>query len=127
MRNYFDHGGSMLDNPARSPLSHGLSLVWGFPPPARRGPKPTYTVADIVEAAMTVADEEGAAGISLPKIARALSLTPNALYRYVSSKDELLLLLVDAGAGPPPETLPDDWREGAAAWARALIERYRAR
>lgn len=117
----------MLDNPVGSPLPHGLSLVWGFPSPARRGPKPTYTVADVIEAAMAVADEEGAAGISLPKIARTLNLTPNALYRYVSSKDELLLLLVDAGAGPPPETLPDDWREGAAAWARALIERYRAR
>lgn len=118
----------MLDNPAGSPLSHGLSLVWGFPPPtARRGPKPTYTVADVIEAALAVADEEGAAGISLPKIARALDLTPNALYRYVGSKDELLLLLVDAGAGPPPETLPDDWREGAATWARALIKRYRAR
>lgn len=116
----------MLDNPAESPLSHGLSLAWGFSPPARRGPKPTYTVADIVEAAIAVADDDGAAGISLPKIARALNLTPNALYRYVGSKDELLLLLVDAGAGPPPETLPDGWREGARAWALALMERYRA-
>lgn len=117
----------MLDNTGGSPLPHGLSLTWGFPPPPRRGPKPAYTVAQIVEAAMAVADKEGAAGISLPKIARALNLTPNALYRYVSSKDELVLLLFDAGAGPPPATLPDDWREGAAAWALALIDRYRSR
>jgi AcrR family transcriptional regulator len=117
----------MLDNTGGSPLPHGLSLAWGFPPPPRRGPKPTYTVAQIVAAAMAVADEEGAAGISLPKIARALNLTPNALYRYVSSKDELVLLLFDAGAGPPPQDLPAGWREGAAAWARALIDRYRSR
>jgi AcrR family transcriptional regulator len=83
-------------------------------------------VAQIVDTAIALADEEGVAGLSLPKIARRLGLTPNALYRYVSSRDELELLLVDAGTGAPPE-LPADWRGGAAAWARALIGRYRAR
>jgi AcrR family transcriptional regulator len=83
-------------------------------------------VADIVAAALALADEEGVAGLSLPRIARRLDLTPTALYRYVSSKDELVLLLVDAGAGRPPDTLPGDWREGAAEWVRALIARYRA-
>lgn len=117
----------MLDNTAESPLPHGLALVWGFPPPARRGPKPAHTVAEIVDAAMALADKEGVAGLSLPKIARRLDLTPNALYRYVNSKDELVLLLVDAATGPPPTGLPHDWRAGAAAWARALIARYRAR
>jgi AcrR family transcriptional regulator len=117
----------MLDRTVESPLPHGLALAWDFPPPARRGPKPAYTVTQVVEAAMAVADDEGVAGLSLPKIARRLELTPNALYRYVSSRDELLLLLVDAGAGPPPDDLPDDWRAGAGAWVRALIDRYRAR
>ena len=116
----------MLDKPDTSPLPHGLALVWGFPPPARRGPKPAHTVAGIVAAAMALADEEGVAGLSLPRIARRLDLTPTALYRYVSSKDELVLLLFDAGAGTPPDTLPDTWREGAAAWVRALVDRYRA-
>lgn len=117
----------MLDRTGESPLPHGLALVWDLPPPARRGPKPAYTVAQVVDAAIALADEEGVAGLSLPKIARRLGLTPNALYRYVSSKDELELLLVDAGTGPAPSDLPTDWREGAAAWARALIARYRAR
>jgi len=117
----------MLDRTGESPLPHGLALVWGFPPSSRRGPKPAYTVAQVVEAAMALADEEGVAGLSLPKIARRLGLTPNALYRYVGSKDELVLLLVDAGAGPPPDDLPAGWRAGAAAWVRALVARYRAR
>lgn len=120
-------GTSMLDNAAESPLPHGLALVWGFPPPARRGPKPAYTVAEIVEAAMALADEEGVAALSLPRIARRLDLTPTALYRYVGSKEELVILLVDAGAGRPPDTLPHGWRAGAAAWVRALITRYRER
>ena len=117
----------MLDKAGESPLPHGLSLAWGFPPSSRPGPKPTYTVADIVDAALDLADREGATAMSLPKIARALNLTPNALYRYVNSKDELVLLVFDAGAGPPPSDLPADWRAGAAAWARALIDRYRTR
>jgi AcrR family transcriptional regulator len=113
----------MLDNP----LPHGLALAWGFPPPTRRGPKPAYTVTDIIAAAMALADDEGATALSLPKIAQRLGLTPNALYRYVSSRDELVLLLMDAGVGAPPESLPPDWRPGATAWVRELIARYRAR
>lgn len=114
----------MLDKAGETPLPHGLALVWGFPPPPRRGPKPAYTVADVVTAALALADEEGVAGLSLPRIARRLDLTPTALYRYVSSKDELVLLLVDAGVGAPPAELPGTWRDGAAAWVRALIARY---
>jgi AcrR family transcriptional regulator len=76
---------------------------------------------------MALADEEGFAALSLPRIARRLDLTPNALYRYVSSKEELMLLVMDAGSGAPPEDLPTAWRQGATAWARALIDRYRAR
>jgi AcrR family transcriptional regulator len=117
----------MLDKSGEPPLPPGLALVWGFPPPARRGPKPTYTVAEIVDAAIALADEEGLAGLSLPKIARRLDLTPNALYRYVNSKDELMLLLTDAATGPPPDELPEGWRAGAAAWVLALIARYQAR
>jgi AcrR family transcriptional regulator len=44
-----------------------------------------------------------------------------ALYRHVASKDELLALMVDAAAGPPPELpLGAGWRPATEAWARAL-------
>jgi AcrR family transcriptional regulator len=106
-----------------------LSLLWGLPAPARRGPKPGHTVPKIVEAARGLADEEGFAAVSLPKVARRLGLTANALYRYVNSRDELLLLLVDSGTGAPPDDIVDHprWRDGVAAWVHALIDRYRAR
>src|ERR1700682_2962173 len=40
---------------------------------------------------------EGAAGLSLRAVARDLGMVSSAVYRYVSSRDELLtLLLVDA-------------------------------
>jgi len=117
----------MLDKAGEPPLPPGLALVWGFPPSPRRGPRPAYTVPEVVAAAIALADKGGIDALSLPKIARELDLTPNALYRYVSSKDELMLLLSDAGTGPPPEELPPGWRDGAAAWVRALIARYLTR
>jgi AcrR family transcriptional regulator len=108
-------------------LPPGLATAWGFSPPARRGPKPGHSVGQIIAAAIELADEEGFPALSLPRIARRLGLTANALYRYVGSKDELLLLVLDAACGAPPDDLPRPWRAGAAAWTRALYGRYRTR
>lgn len=49
-----------------------------------------------------------------------------ALYRHVSSKDELLDLMIDVAAGEPPP-LPEDqgWRAGGEAWAVAQLEVFR--
>ena len=96
----------MLDKTGGSPLPHGLALVWGFPPPARRGPKPTYTVAESSTPRWHWRTRRAWPGSPSPGIARRLGLTPNALYRYIGSKDELVLLLMDAGTGPPPTDLP---------------------
>jgi AcrR family transcriptional regulator len=77
---------------------------------------------------VVLADQEGLAAASLPNIADSLGLTPNALYRYIGSKDELLVLLADVGLGPPPD-LPTgpDWRAALRAWTHAALDRYRAR
>ena len=116
------------DGPERD-LPPGLALAWGETPASRRGPKPGYSVERIVEAAVELADREGFAALSLPRIARRVGFTTNALYRYVSSKDELLVLLADAGWGPPPDSLSRirRWRAAATAWVRAVIERYHER
>lgn len=110
-------------------LPPGLVPAWVAAPRPRRGPKPARTVAQVVAAAVALADAEGLAAASLPGIAAALGLTTNALYRYVDSKDELLVLLADAGFGPPPPAGDDapDWRAAARAWAHAALDRYRAR
>ena len=51
----------------------------------------------------------------------AMNLTVNALDRHVKSKDELLLLMGDAGM-PEPPALPagEGWRAALAAWSREL-------
>jgi AcrR family transcriptional regulator len=118
----------MADDSLRQQLPPGLAMAWGvMPPPGKRGPKPAFSVERIVEAAMTLADAEGFAELSMPKIAGRLGISANALYRYVSSKDELLVLLGEAAVGPPPTSITgrDGWRQGAAAWVHALLGRYR--
>ena len=55
--------------------------------------------AKIVDLGRRQLVEYGAAGLSLRAIARDLGMVSSAVYRYVSSRDELLtLLLVDAYA-----------------------------
>ena len=112
----------------RPDLPPGLAPAWGATPRPRRGPKPSHSLAQIVAAAVELADADGLAAASLPNIAASLGLTTNALYRYVGSKDELLVLLADAGFGPPPPSPPgSDWRLATRDWTYAALDRYRAR
>ncbi|GAA2388347.1 helix-turn-helix domain-containing protein [Dactylosporangium salmoneum] len=91
-----------------------------------RGRRPTIDLAGIVAAGVALADAEGLAGLSMPRVAREVGVTQNALYRHVASKEELLVLVYDAGCGDPAP-LAGDWRTAARAWADALIHRYATR
>jgi AcrR family transcriptional regulator len=70
--------------------------------------------------------ERGAAALSVRAIARDLGMVSSAVYRYVSSRDELLtLLLVDAysdladAVDKARETVGDQWSDDVMAIARA--------
>ncbi|MFE2377634.1 TetR/AcrR family transcriptional regulator [Streptomyces sp. NPDC059398] len=107
-------------------LPPGLALAWGLPvKTGRLGRKPSQSVEGIVEAAVGLADEKGFAALSMPNIAKRVGLTANAVYRYVSSRDELLVLAAETAWGPAPdlETGTGRWRAAAARWTRAMIER----
>jgi AcrR family transcriptional regulator len=107
-------------------LPPGLVLAWGLPAKANKlGRKPTQSVEQIVETALELADAGGFAALSMPKIAQKLGLTANAIYRYVRSRDELLVLLSDAAWGPAPDQIVDerDWRAAATAWTQAMVDR----
>ncbi|WP_427885741.1 TetR/AcrR family transcriptional regulator [Kribbella sp. GL6] len=107
-----------------SQLPPGLVLAWGRPAKSHRlGRKPTQSVEQIVDAALELADADGFAALSMPKLAQKLGLTANAIYRYVRSRDELLVLLADAAWGPAPDLHAADWRAGATGWTRAMVDR----
>lgn len=104
-----------------------VELLWGLRDRGRRGgPKPALSLDRIVAGAVELADTGGLAALSMSRLAEALGFTTMSLYRYVVSKDELLVLALDAAIGPPPEEVPDvGWRAGCEAWAAALMEVYR--
>ncbi|NUP25662.1 MAG: TetR/AcrR family transcriptional regulator [Nocardia sp.] len=109
-------------------LPPGLAAAWGVTGVGpRRGPKPAHTVEEIVTVATHLADTEGLAAASLPKVAGRIGVTTNALYRYISSRDELISLVADRAWGDPPALRNGNWRDGAALWSRRLFERFLSR
>ncbi len=73
-----------------------LQLIWEKPEPPRRAAPTALNRNLIVEAAIALADREGLPGLSLRNVGTALNAGPMRLYAYISSKGELLDLMVDA-------------------------------
>ncbi|MGW7386849.1 TetR/AcrR family transcriptional regulator [Streptomyces sp. NPDC054794] len=97
-------------------------LVWERPePPTRPAPVP-LSREQIVRAAIELADREGLEAVSLRRVAAVLDVGPMRLYRYLSTKEELLDLMVDAVYGeiPTPDPAGGDWREALRSFARGM-------
>src|SRR6202041_553797 len=80
-----------------------LDLLWGASDRPRRGPRPSLSLERIVTEAISLADAEGLAGLSMQHLAERLGCAKMALYRYVPGKSELVALMVDTALGDPPE------------------------
>ncbi|WP_285664530.1 TetR/AcrR family transcriptional regulator [Actinorhabdospora filicis] len=96
-----------------------LRRLWRRPETSRLGRPATLDVETVVAAAVALADRDGLAGVTLPKVAAGLGVTGMSLYRHVGSKDELLELMHDAALGDPPVIADAGWRAGLRAWAVA--------
>ncbi|MET9860106.1 TetR/AcrR family transcriptional regulator [Streptomyces smyrnaeus] len=105
-------------------LPAGVAAAWGLKERPGKGPARALDVRRIVAAAIGVADAEGLAAVSMSRVATEIGVSTMALYRYVASKEELLVLMEDAAIGTPPAGPPsgEGWRPGIEHWARA----YRA-
>jgi len=79
---------------------------------SQRGPKRELSIDQIVEAAVTIADKEGLSAASMNKVTTSLGFTPMSLYRYIPSKDDLLILMQDAVCDIPNPMIQGDtdWR-----------------
>jgi AcrR family transcriptional regulator len=109
-------------------LPRGVALAWGVAANPQRGPKRELSLEGIVDAAVRIADADGLGAVSMSSVATGLGFTTMSLYRYVSAKDDLILLMQEAGMGLPPLTISEagDWREGLTRWYRAIIAVYAA-
>jgi AcrR family transcriptional regulator len=107
-------------------LPRGIALAWGVAANPQRGPKRELNIEGIVDAAVSIADADGLPAVSMASVANALGFTTMSLYRYVSAKDDLILLMQESGIGLPPLSINegDGWREGLTRWYRAILDVY---
>ncbi|MEI5582690.1 MULTISPECIES: TetR/AcrR family transcriptional regulator [unclassified Agromyces] len=115
--------------PAEPDLPRGIALAWGVAANPQRGPKREMSIERIVDAAVEIADAEGLGAVSMSRVAQSLGYTTMSLYRYVTAKDDLLVLMQEQGIGLPPEPDPDvdpsDWRGRLRTIGRAQLDMHR--
>jgi DNA-binding transcriptional regulator YhcF (GntR family) len=80
----------------------------------------------IVRTAIDIADAEGLAAVSMRGVAARLGVAAMAPYRYVTGKDDLVMLMADAAFGERgyPATPQGDWRERLTLGGRTLWSLY---
>ncbi|EQM86738.1 TetR/AcrR family transcriptional regulator [Microbacterium maritypicum] len=107
-------------------LPRGIALAWGVAANPQRGPKREMSVEKIVDAAVELADAEGIGAVSMAAVAARLGFTPMSLYRYVTAKDDLLLLMQEEATGLPPQSHleADGWRGRLIALYEEQVKLY---
>ncbi|WP_040166441.1 TetR/AcrR family transcriptional regulator [Microbacterium gorillae] len=116
----------MTDDAAEPELPRAIALAWGVAVNPQRGPKRELSIERIVDAAIEIADADGLGAVSMSRVATTLGFTTMSLYRYVTSKDDLLLLMQEVAteiAIPEADTSPT-WRAGLERWVRSLRAAY---
>lgn len=110
------------------------TVVAGTAPvaPARRRPSPVpdpeqeLSLDRIVRTAIDIADTEGLSALSMRGVAARLGVAAMSTYRYVPSKDDLILLMADTAFGEEsyPANAPEGWRSRIELGARTLWAVY---
>jgi TetR/AcrR family transcriptional regulator, tetracycline repressor protein len=91
-----------------------------------RADKPALSREAIVEAALRIIDAEGVDAVSMRRVAQEFETGAASLYAYVTSKDQLLDLVLDGVMGQIAAAVPADgaryenWQEWLKESARAV-------
>ncbi|MFF9146915.1 TetR/AcrR family transcriptional regulator C-terminal domain-containing protein [Streptomyces sp. NPDC014861] len=93
----------------------------------RESPEQELSLDRIVRTAVEIADAEGLTALSMRGVAARLDVAPMSTYRYVPSKEELVLHMADAAFGEEsyPADAPEDWRSRVELGARTMWRLYR--
>lgn len=100
--------------------------IWARPEPTARQPR--ISRQQIAEAALGIADAEGFDAVTMRRIARVLGAGTMSLYRYITTKEDLLALVSDAVLGDAlvAGPLPPGWRDALALVARQTRRAFQA-
>jgi DNA-binding transcriptional regulator YhcF (GntR family) len=93
----------------------------------RSSPETELTRERIVQAAIAIADAEGLDALSMRGVAARLGVATMSTYRYVTNKDELVVLMADAAFGELgyAEPHPVGWRPILERTARTMWALHR--
>jgi AcrR family transcriptional regulator len=85
-----------------------------------RGPRLGLSLERVVQSGVELADTDSLGAVSMKRVAERLGFTTMSVYRYVASKDELLLHMHDTVWQPPPglDAPLHGWRAGLQRWTR---------
>ncbi|WP_188678483.1 TetR family transcriptional regulator [Subtercola lobariae] len=111
-----------MTEPVEVSLPHAVALSWGIAERPERGPKRELSIERIVESAIDIADVEGLSAVSMSRVATSLGFTTMSLYRYVTSKDDLLLLMQDQALDMPIPPEATGAGQSDAGWRLQLRE-----
>jgi AcrR family transcriptional regulator len=109
-----------------------IDLLWRDHPDAptagSRGPQAKVTTSQAVETAIGIADAEGLAAVTVRRLATDLAVSGMALYTHVGSRDDLLVLMVDAVHARTPRApyTSERWQDRVRRMAEAHLACYRA-
>uniref|UniRef100_UPI0005844C9C TetR/AcrR family transcriptional regulator n=1 Tax=Nocardia araoensis TaxID=228600 RepID=UPI0005844C9C len=83
------------------------AALWSRGDSPKPGPRPGYTLEQLADACIRLADQDGLRAVSMRRVAGNLGTAAASLYRYVDGKDDLITLMVDRVAAEyeyPPLT-----------------------
>lgn len=106
----------------------GRLPIWMRPPAAGTGRPAEWSRRQITAAAVSVADAEGLAAVTMRRVAAELGTGAASLYRHLDTRDDLLDLMIDDALREyvsPPVT--GDWRADVVAEHLARLRFLRGR
>jgi AcrR family transcriptional regulator len=94
-----------------SPVTKGPAVP-STSPRRDREQAPELTVERVIQTAIHIADTEGLPVLSMRRVAGGLDIATMTMYRFVPSKDQLVVMMADAvfADWPPPQPPPEGWR-----------------
>lgn len=98
-----------------------LELLWRRqigPAARRRGPRPAVDLDQVLAAAVGVADVEGLAAVTVRRVTSELGIARMSVYTHVSTRDQLIELMVDQVLLEAIE----DWSPWPEGWAESVEE-----
>ncbi|REE67979.1 TetR family transcriptional regulator [Paenibacillus taihuensis] len=107
----------------RQSLPSALGISWGYVKQQKRGPKGELSIKMIVDAAVAIADKDGLAAVSMNRVAQSLGYSAMSLYRYIESKEDLLLLMQEAVCfyEIPEISEINNWRDDIREYVRVTV------